>query len=116
MGGRLPPVTGRLTGKPRLYLVDAHAEHGVGDRCKPRFGRLKVKRAVCMNNDVAGSQGGGLFRSISNRDAQSKLYIFVKSEIIRPTGLLAGGADQLQAASERNHKAFERHEQEFQNY
>jgi general secretion pathway protein D len=59
---------------------------------------------------------GGLFRSINSRDTQSKLYIFVKSEIIRPAGLLAGAADQLRTASERNRQAFERHEQEFQNY
>jgi len=59
---------------------------------------------------------GGLFRSINNRDLQSKLYIFVKTEIIRPAGVLTQGMEQLDAASERNRQAFERHEQEFQNY
>jgi type II secretory pathway component GspD/PulD (secretin) len=59
---------------------------------------------------------GGLFRSINNKDTQSKLYIFVKTEIIRPAGVLTRGTSDLEAASERNRQAFERHEQEFQNY
>jgi type II secretory pathway component GspD/PulD (secretin) len=59
---------------------------------------------------------GGLFRSINNRDAQSKLYVFVKTEIIRPAGLLANGAEDLQALSERNREAFEKHERQFQKY
>jgi general secretion pathway protein D len=59
---------------------------------------------------------GGLFRNISNRDLQSKLYIFVKTEIIRPTGFLAEGAQDLNALSEKNRQAFEKHELQFQNY
>jgi general secretion pathway protein D len=59
---------------------------------------------------------GGLFRSIHNRDSQSKLYIFVKTEIIRPAGVFAEGAQDLKALSERNRQAFEKHERQFQNY
>jgi general secretion pathway protein D len=59
---------------------------------------------------------GLLFRSINNRDLQSKLYIFVKTEIIRPTGILAQEMKQLETASESNRRAFEKHEQEFQSY
>jgi len=59
---------------------------------------------------------GGLFRSINNRDAQSKLYIFVKTEIIRPVGLFTDGAVDLKALSEKNREAFEQHERQFQNY
>ena len=59
---------------------------------------------------------GGLFRSINNRDSQSKLYIFVKTEIIRPAGVLADGTEDLKALSERNRQAFEKHERQFQKY
>lgn len=59
---------------------------------------------------------GGPFRSINNRDTQSKLYIFVKAEIIRPAGVLAQGMDDLKAISERNRIVFEEHEAQFQRY
>jgi general secretion pathway protein D len=59
---------------------------------------------------------GGLFRSINNRDSQNKLYIFVRTEIIRPAGLMANGAEDLKALSERNRQAFEKHERQFQKY
>jgi len=58
---------------------------------------------------------GGLFRSINNEDTQSKLYVFVKAEIIRPAETLAQGMRDLQVLSERDRTAFERHEEEFQN-
>jgi type II secretory pathway component GspD/PulD (secretin) len=59
---------------------------------------------------------GGLFRSINNRDLQNKLYVFVKTEIIRPAGATANGTEDLKALSERNREAFEKHEREFQKY
>jgi type II secretory pathway component GspD/PulD (secretin) len=59
---------------------------------------------------------GGLFRSISNEDTQSKLYVFVKAEIIRPSEYPGKGMDQLTALSERDRSAFERSEQQFQAY
>ena len=55
---------------------------------------------------------GGLFRSISNVDSQSQLYIFVKAEIIRAD---ADNTD-LNAISQKNRDTFEKHEQEFQDY
>ena len=58
---------------------------------------------------------GGLFRGIDNEDTQSKLYVFVKAEIIRPADSLHGMKD-LEAISNRNRDAFERHELEFQRY
>lgn len=60
---------------------------------------------------------GGLFRSISNADVQSKLYVFVKAEIIRPP--VDDEDDRmrdLEQISERNRMAFERHELEFQEH
>jgi len=59
---------------------------------------------------------GGAFRSIANSDIQSKLYVFVKAEIIRPNSAIANANEGLGRVSEQNRKAFEQHEQEFQNY
>jgi len=59
---------------------------------------------------------GGLFRSVSNEDRQSKLYVFVKAEVIRPEEGLAHGLEDLEKLSERNRLAFEKHEKEFQDY
>jgi general secretion pathway protein D len=59
---------------------------------------------------------GGLFRSVNNEDRQSKLYVFVKAEVIRPEQGLARGLEDLERLSERNRLAFEQHEMEFQNY
>lgn len=59
---------------------------------------------------------GGLFRSTANSDDQSKLYVFVKAEIIRPAAHSLAGMEDLTAISERNRLAFEQHETEFQNY
>ncbi|MBN1360169.1 MAG: hypothetical protein JW993_06235 [Sedimentisphaerales bacterium] len=59
---------------------------------------------------------GGLFRSRNNSDNQSKLYVFVKAEVIRPDQSIAHGRDELERLSERNRVAFEQHEAGFQNY
>lgn len=59
---------------------------------------------------------GGLFRSTNNSDNQSKLYVFVKAEVIRPDQTLAHGREELERLSERSRVAFERHEAEFQDY
>jgi type II secretory pathway component GspD/PulD (secretin) len=59
---------------------------------------------------------GGLFRSISNSDIQSKLYIFVRAEIIRPAEERRPGASDIDVISQKNREAFEKHEREFQNY
>jgi hypothetical protein len=57
-----------------------------------------------------------LFRSADSSDIQSKLYIFVRAEIIRPTEALAGAHKDLERVSQQNREAFEKHEAEFQNY
>jgi type II secretory pathway component GspD/PulD (secretin) len=59
---------------------------------------------------------GGLFRSISTRDSQRKLYLFIKAEIIRPAETAIAGLPDLERISERNRMAFEKHEAEFQGY
>jgi general secretion pathway protein D len=58
---------------------------------------------------------GGLFRSVSNSSQHSKLYIFVKGEILRPEETVAGLPD-LERISERNKMAFEEFEDRFQSY
>ena len=59
---------------------------------------------------------GGAFRSVNNSDKQSKLYVFVKAEIIRPTDGLIEGMGGLEVLSQRNRAAFEDHEAQFQAY
>lgn len=58
---------------------------------------------------------GGLFRSTSNTDRESNLYVFVKANILRPDETLEGLPD-LERMSERNRIAFERFEDRFQRY
>jgi type II secretory pathway component GspD/PulD (secretin) len=59
---------------------------------------------------------GGAFRSIASSDIQSKLYVFVKAEIIRPAGAAANGYQDLSRISEQSRKAFQQYEHEFQRY
>ncbi|UCE98980.1 MAG: hypothetical protein JSV82_07300 [Planctomycetota bacterium] len=56
---------------------------------------------------------GGLFRTISNNDKTSKLYIFVKANILRPDET-AEGLAQLRRISESDRTAFEEAERKFQ--
>jgi type II secretory pathway component GspD/PulD (secretin) len=58
---------------------------------------------------------GGLFRSINNTSNQSKLYVFVKANILRPDDTVAGLED-LRKISNRNRDAFERYEEKFQEH
>jgi len=57
---------------------------------------------------------GGLFRTVANSDKASKLYIFVKANILRPEETV--GLAQLQRISERNRAAFEEAERRFQEH
>ncbi|MDI6448421.1 secretin N-terminal domain-containing protein [Anaerobaca lacustris] len=59
---------------------------------------------------------GGLFRGVNNSDRQSKLYIFVKAEVIRPGMATGHSMEELERLSERNRLAFEQHEKEFQSH
>ncbi|MGE5294211.1 MAG: secretin N-terminal domain-containing protein [Solirubrobacterales bacterium] len=79
-----------------------------------RLSQSKVASKVPILGDLPFV--GGLFRSIDDSDSQSKLYIFVRAEIIRPTDIDAEGYDDLKRISDENRRAFEKHEQEFQNY
>jgi general secretion pathway protein D len=58
---------------------------------------------------------GGLFRKIDNSSRQSRLYIFVKAEVLRPDEALAGLPD-LERISNIHREAFEEYEEKFQNY
>ena len=58
---------------------------------------------------------GGLFRKIDNSSRNTRLYVFVKAEVLRPDETLAGLPD-LEKISERNRVAFEENEEKFQNY
>jgi len=58
---------------------------------------------------------GGLFRKIGNSSNDTRLYIFVKGEILRPDDSFAGLPD-LQEISDRHKVSFEEFEEKFQNY
>ena len=60
---------------------------------------------------------GGLFRSTANKDNESRLYIFVKANILRPEQTAnAGGLPELENISQRNRASFEKFEDKFQQY
>ena len=58
---------------------------------------------------------GGLFRTTSNKDDQSRLYIFVKAHILRPGEEITGASD-IEAVSAKNRASFEEFEEEMQEY
>ncbi|MGA2171595.1 MAG: secretin N-terminal domain-containing protein [Sedimentisphaerales bacterium] len=58
---------------------------------------------------------GGLFRSTSDLVTDSKLYVFVKANILRPEETIAG-LPELERISERSRNAFEKSEDDFQKY
>ena len=58
---------------------------------------------------------GGLFRTTSNKDEQSRLYVFVKANIIRPADEVTGISD-IRRVSVKNRQTFERFEKEMQEY
>jgi len=58
---------------------------------------------------------GGLFRTISNKDEQSRLYVFVKANIIRPGEEITEESDIVKS-SQKNRATFEKYETEMQEY
>ncbi len=58
---------------------------------------------------------GGLFRSTANTDSQSRLYVFVKANILRP-GEEAAAVSDIEVVSAKNRAAFEKYEKEMQDY
>ena len=58
---------------------------------------------------------GGIFRTTSNKDDQSRLYVFVKAHILRPGEELTGESD-VERVSGRNRAIFEKYEEEMQAY
>lgn len=58
---------------------------------------------------------GGLFRSINNVDNQTKLYIFVKANIMRSSEDVPG-LPELEQLSQRKREAFEEEEADWQKY
>ncbi len=58
---------------------------------------------------------GGIFRSTSNKDNESRLYVFLKANILRPDET-AKGLPELEKISEKNRAAFETFEGKSQQY
>lgn len=57
---------------------------------------------------------GGLFRGVSNKDKQSRLYIFVKANILRPGG--TNDISDIKRVSLKNRATFEKYEKEMQDH
>ncbi len=57
---------------------------------------------------------GGLFRGVTDSGDQSRLYVFVKANIIRPGDQIAGLED-IRRVSAKNRQTFEEMEEKFQN-
>ena len=58
---------------------------------------------------------GGAFRTVGNNDRSSKLYIFVRANIVRPNPEQTS-YPELEAVSQRNREEFEQAEEEFQKH
>lgn len=58
---------------------------------------------------------GALFRSTNDTVTDSKLYVFVKANILRPETTLEG-LSEIEKISEKNRAAFEKNEEMFQKY
>ncbi len=56
------------------------------------------------------------FRNVANSDIQSKLYVFVKAEVIRPSQAGVAAENDLERISQQNRAAFEVSEAKFQDY
>jgi type II secretory pathway component GspD/PulD (secretin) len=78
-----------------------------------KLGQNKTGSKVPLLGDIP--LVGGLFRSTSDSTDDSKLYIFVKANILRPEEMIAG-LPELERISDRNRDAFEKHEEKFQNH
>jgi len=58
---------------------------------------------------------GGLFRSTTNTNDQSRVYVFVKAHILRPGEAVTGVSD-IEVVSTKNRATFEKYEEEMQRY
>ncbi|HOK96646.1 MAG TPA: secretin N-terminal domain-containing protein, partial [Anaerohalosphaeraceae bacterium] len=58
---------------------------------------------------------GGLFRGVNDKGSQSKLYVFVKANILRPSDQIEG-LDDIRRVSSKNRQAFEEMEKKFQEH
>ena len=78
-----------------------------------KLNQLKGGTKVPLLGDVP--LVGGLFRSTSNSARDTKLYVFVKANILRPDEAFVG-LPELERISQRNRVAFEKFEEKFQTY
>jgi general secretion pathway protein D len=77
------------------------------------LGQTKNNWKVPLLGDIP--LAGGLFRKIKNSSSQTKLYIFVKANILRPSETVAGLPD-LERISDRSRGAVEDFERRFQEH
>ncbi|MEN6383715.1 MAG: secretin N-terminal domain-containing protein [Phycisphaerales bacterium] len=77
-----------------------------------KLGQTKATQKAPILGDIPIA--GTLFRNAAKNVHDSKLYIFVKANILRPEDVL--GLDQLKQISVKNRTEFERDEAKFQKY
>jgi type II secretory pathway component GspD/PulD (secretin) len=77
------------------------------------LGQTKNNWKVPLLGDIP--LAGGLFRKIKSSSSQTKLYVFVKANILRPSETVAGLPD-LEKISDRNRAAVESFEERFQRH
>ncbi len=112
---------GELTGPtpPDLLTSDLTSTVTVPDRSTIILGGLeKLKQTkggtkVPLLGDIPIL--GGFFRSTANKDTQSRLYVFVKANILRPGEEVTGVSD-VEVVSAKNRATFEKYEKEMQEY
>ncbi len=111
----------KLTGPtpPDLLTSDVKTVITVPDRRTiilgglERLSQIKGGSKVPILGDVPIV--GGLFRKTSNVDAQSRLYVFIKANILRPEGVTTDESDIVRI-SKKNRSEFEKYEKEMQEY
>ncbi len=116
--GGLRTLTRKVPGPPDRLATDIFTTATVPDGATiilgglERLSQTKVHSKVPLLGDLPLL--GGLFRSINNVDDQSRMYIFVKAEILRPADQVEGLED-MRRVSEHNRRQFEELERRFQN-
>lgn len=115
----VPDATGTLTGPAPPDLVTSNVSTVI---TVPNGRTIILGGLEQLNQSKGGTKVpllgdipiiGGLFKSTLNKDDQTRLYVFVKANILRPGEELTGESD-LEKVSQKNRDAFEEFEREFQ--
>ncbi len=110
LGGEKPPDT-KTSDISTVVTVPDGSTIILGGLIKLQQGKSGSKIPLLGDIPIVGA----LFRSTSDSVNDSKLYIFVKANILRPEATMAG-LPELVNISDKNRAAFEKSEEEFQEH